>query len=342
MRVLASIRKVAMISPIPGADAIELLAMEGMGWQCVVRKGTFKPGDLCVFFEIDSLLPNIPQFSFFSKGQKLKKSIIDTGTEVEGYRLKSARLRGAFSQGLALPLSEFQGILPESCEIGTDVSALIGVYKYDPPVPVHLAGELKGAYPGLLAKTDEIRMQSDTSVLDKYRGQRFYCTSKLDGTSSTFFKYENEFGVCGHRWEYKENEKNTFWRLANKYNLKDKFPEGFAVQGEVAGESIQSNRIKLKGVDFYGFYVIDIKKNQYLKLDDMQHFLNDLGLKMVPVVNDNLILDHTVEELLKMADASSPLNPNEIQEGLVFRLYDSMDKVTFKVISNAYIDKWGL
>jgi hypothetical protein len=60
------------------------------------------------------------------------------------------------------------------------------------------------------------------------------------------------------------------------------------------------------------------------------------------LVDNNFILNHTVEELLKLADMSSPLNPDLPQEGLVFRLYDSPSKVSFKVISNNYLLKWGV
>ena len=51
-RKLATIRKVNEIKPIEGADMIELAIVDG--WQCVVKKGEFKPGDLGVYFEIDS------------------------------------------------------------------------------------------------------------------------------------------------------------------------------------------------------------------------------------------------------------------------------------------------
>jgi RNA ligase (TIGR02306 family) len=342
MRALASIERVATVSSIPEADTIEVITMESKGWKCVVKKGLLKPGDFCVYHEVDSLLPDKPQYSFLSRGSKLKKCIIENGTEVEGYRLKTVCLRGQISQGLALPLTDFAGIIPDTCEVGTDVTTLLGVNKFEPPIPIHLAGEMKGLYPGFLSKTDELRIQADTSILDKLRGKRLYATSKIDGTSSSFYKYENELGVCGHKWEFKENDKTIFWHLARMYNLKERFPDGYAAQGETAGESIQHNRIKLKGVDFYCFYVIDIKTGQYLKLDDMLHFLKEVGLKSVPVITDNFILDHTVDELLAMADAPSPLNPKEIQEGTVYRLYDSTEKVSFKVISNAYLIKWGL
>ena len=337
MRTLASIQRVEEILPIEGADSIEKIRIQG--WWCVSKKGEFKVQDPCLYFQIDSLLPNIPQFSFLLKGNSLKKSIIEDGKEVEGFRLKTIKLRGQISQGLALPLSSFPEIVVK--EIGADVTQQIGVYKFDPPIPVHLSGERKGLLPGIIPKTDEERIQTCTELLEKYRGQRFYITSKIDGTSSTFYK-DGELGVCGHNIEFKENDKTIFWRLAKQYDLQNKLPDGFAIQAETAGGGIQSNRIKLKGVDIYVFYVFDIKKWQYLKLDDMLLFVKELGLKTVPILDDNFILNHTCDEILKKADNPSPLNPLCLQEGIVFRLYDSLEKISFKAISNEYLLKWGL
>jgi RNA ligase (TIGR02306 family) len=337
MRKLASIQRIEEIQPIEGADNIEKIRIQG--WWCVSKKGEFKIHDLCMYFEIDSLLPNIPQFSFLSKGSTLKKSLIENGKEVEGFRLKTVKLRGQISQGLALPLSSFPEI--KNQEIGFDVSQQLEIHKYEPPIPVHLSGEVKGLFPGIIPKTDEERVQNCIELLEKYKGQRFYISSKLDGSSSTFFK-DDEFGVCGHNIEFKENDKTIFWKLAKQYDLKNRLPNGFAIQAETAGEGIQSNRLKLKGVDLYAFYVFDIKKWQYLKLDDMLLFIKDIGLKTVPILDDNFILNHTCEELLKMADGPSPLNPSCLQEGIVFRLYDSFEKISFKAVSNAYLLKWGL
>ena len=52
-RRLASIQRVLEIMPIENANAIELVRING--WQCVTKKGEFKPGDLGVFLEIDSI-----------------------------------------------------------------------------------------------------------------------------------------------------------------------------------------------------------------------------------------------------------------------------------------------
>ena len=61
-RKLASIQYIHDITPIEGADRIELAHV--LGWQCVVKKGEFKVGDRGVYFEIDSFLPVKEQFEF--------------------------------------------------------------------------------------------------------------------------------------------------------------------------------------------------------------------------------------------------------------------------------------
>ncbi len=84
MRQLVTIQKILKLEPIENADQIEKATI--LGWHLVVRKGDFKEGDLCVFFEIDSLLPMIPEFEFLAKGNKPKKSFTE-GKE----KLKLAR-----------------------------------------------------------------------------------------------------------------------------------------------------------------------------------------------------------------------------------------------------------
>jgi RNA ligase (TIGR02306 family) len=336
MRKLATVQQIEEIQPIENADAIEKARIKG--WWVVVKKDQFKIGDKCIYFEIDSLLPIIAQFSFLSNGQSLKKSIED-GKEITGFRLKTIRLRNQISQGLIMPLSEFPEVTV--LDIDTDVSELLNVFKYEPPIPIHLAGDVKNQFPGFLPKTDEERIQTCPEMLEKYKGCRFYMTSKVDGSSTTIFKHENEFGVCSRNLEMKENETNAYWKMVYRYNLKEKLPNGFAIQAELAGEGVQGNPHKLKGIDIYVFYVFDIIKYQYLKLNDMLMFVQDLGLRTVPIIDDNFILNHTCDEILAMANMNSPLNPNVIQEGIVFRLYDSTEKITFKSISNEYLLKYG-
>ena len=99
-RALATIDVITDLKPIEKADFLELATVRG--WMCVVKKDDFKVGDTCVYFEIDSLLPTEPQFQFLEKGSGLKICNID-GSERKGYRLKTIKLRGQISQGLAMP-----------------------------------------------------------------------------------------------------------------------------------------------------------------------------------------------------------------------------------------------
>jgi RNA ligase (TIGR02306 family) len=320
MRKLASVQVVEEIQAIPEATNIERIRVQG--WWCVALKNEFHVGDKCAYFQIDSLLPDISQFSFLAKGQSLKKSIIDGGKEVVGYRLKTAKKMGMISQGLALPLSSFPGVLDISMEPDTDVSGLLGVYLFEPPVPACLAGDVRGAFPGYIPKSDEERIQTLLDYLTEYRGQHFYSTVKVDGSSMTCYNYQGDFGVCSRNFNLHESEKNTFWRVANKYDLRTKIPEGYAMQGECAGEGINDNRHKLRGQDLY--------------------VCSQLGLKTVPVFDRDFVLEHTLEEILARSNGPCPLNPALLREGLVYRLKGAERKTTFKAISNEYLVKYGL
>ena len=98
MRKLASIQKIKEILPIEGADAIELAIVNG--WKVVVAKNVgHQVGDFVVYCEIDSFLPIEPEFEF------LRKSSYKKMGDQEGFRLRSAKIRGVVSQGLILPLS---------------------------------------------------------------------------------------------------------------------------------------------------------------------------------------------------------------------------------------------
>lgn len=87
MRKLASVQKILSVEPIPGADAIEKVRV--LGWSCVAKNGDFKVGDLCVYVEVDSILPDRPEFEFLRN----KK-----------FHIKCIRLRGQISMGIVLPI----------------------------------------------------------------------------------------------------------------------------------------------------------------------------------------------------------------------------------------------
>lgn len=98
LRRLVTLEEVADVQPIPDADAIERARVRG--WDVVVRKGEVHPGDVVLYFEIDAALPlEDPRFAFLEpRGRK----VLEDGTAV--HVLKTARLRGQYSQGLVIPM----------------------------------------------------------------------------------------------------------------------------------------------------------------------------------------------------------------------------------------------
>lgn len=340
MRKLATIEKIADIQPIPNAD--QIVAVKVREWWVVAKKDQFQIGSPCVFFEIDSFLPITPVFEFLLKGSKPKKMLVD-GAERDGIRLKTIKLRGQISQGLVLPIDSTL----ENHPIGTDVSEIIGVVKWEMPIPANLSGTVKGDFPSFIPKTDEIRVQNCAEILETHRGVVCYITSKLDGTSATFFKRNGEFGACSRNLDLKDTEGNTHWQIARQYQIAEKLPDGFAIQGEIVGHGIQDNPHKLAGQQFFAYNVFNIQKQKYLDYKDFVAFVHERGWNTVPVINDHFILEHNAESLLAMATAPCPLNRLTLQEGIVIRplveMTATIDRIlsrfSFKAISNEYLLK---
>lgn len=338
MRQLASIQKIAEIRQIEGADKIVKVRVKD--WWIVTQKDSFKEGDWCVFYEIDSFLPIEPLYNFLLKGSKPKKMLVD-GVEREGIRLKTIKLRGQLSQGLVLPLAEVLPTVNEKYDgpiEGLEVSELLNVIKYEAPIPADLQGKVLGSFPSFIPKTDEERIQNMAEVLCGW-----YVTEKLDGTSVTFYKHDGHFGVCSRNQELLETPGNTQWKIARELGLPDKLPDNFAVQGELVGEKIQGNPLKITGQKVYFFNAYNIATGAYLPYKDLIVFCVERNLTTVPVLDPDFNLPKTTEELLKCADGKSQINPEVLREGIVVRpkaeLTYKGQRLSFKAISNEYLLK---
>jgi len=342
-RKLASIRVVSDIQPIEGADAIELATVDG--WKVVVAKNVeHQIGNKVVYCEIDSFLPIEPEFEFLRKSSFKKMGV------EEGFRLKTVRLRNTLSQGLLIPLDDAIEVMKrrngevytEMLEIGMDVAELLGIQKYEPPIPAELAGKVKGLFPSFLRKTDEERVQNLKTEYEELKNsdKTFYVTEKLDGSSATFYIRDNVFGVCSRNLELAETEGNTFWKVARELDLENgmrEFGGNFSLQGELVGPGIQGNPYKLNKPTVKFFNVFDIDMGEYLPLDKFKFIVEHLGLETVPILDENFKLPGTIEELISYADGKSILNPNFDREGVVIRSLDR--NISFKAISNKFLLK---
>lgn len=217
-RALAHIEKIAWTKPIEGADNIELVGI--LGWQCIAKKGEFQVGDPCVYFEIDSKVPEEPVFEFLRprnfciKTMKLSKFKDEYGNEI-------------ISQGLAVPLSKLDSLKKYSGE-GIDVTEILGVvysnpddnirkgdadapavasmtarherifknpfvkqlmrYKLFRKIMLAIFGKKKDKplqFPSWIKKTDEERIENKPQYLDDTKTV-WIMSEKIDGTSTTF------------------------------------------------------------------------------------------------------------------------------------------------------------
>jgi RNA ligase (TIGR02306 family) len=333
MRKLATVRKIDELNPIEGADKIEVATVGG--WKVVCQKGLYNVGDLAVYFEIDSFIPNTVA-PFLTKPEHFPKVF----EGVEGERLKTVRLRGQLSQGLLMPLAEACKNIDSELFEGLDVTFPLGVLKWEKPIPAQLAGFSRGNFPSLVPKTDQERVQNLKNELISARDRMFEVTEKLEGSSMTCYLIDGEFGVCSRNMNLKETEGNSFWRTARADDVENKMRsvlgDNFAVQGELIGEGIQGNIYKLSGTSFRVFDIYDIKSGEYINPRQREQLVFTMGLTHVPVLDDAYVMSHNIDELLALAEGKSRIGDTE-REGLVFKQIDG--GMTFKAISNKYLLK---
>lgn len=341
MRKLASIQKVLSIAPIEGADNIEVARV--LGWYLVVKKGDFQVGDIAVYIEIDSILSDRPEFEFMKP---------------RGMRVKTIKLRGQVSQGLLFPIS----ILPEKDSAvnfieDQDVTEALGIIQFEAPVPAELAGKMKGSFPSFIPKTDETRVQILHRVVEKYAGEEFYATEKIDGSSATFYLNDGVFGVCSRNIDLLEDSINSFWRYAREYNIEERMRSvsnfnNWALQGELFGEGIQGNKLQIKGQHVRFFNVFNIDDFEYLDFEDFEELISGMKLPTVPILM-NFSLPTDIDTIVELSKIKSQINTEVWAEGIVLRpVKETLDlaisngrftnaRVSFKAINPNWLLKYG-
>ncbi len=332
MRKLATIRRIEAIDPIPGADAIEVATVGG--WKVVVKKGEFWVDSMAVYLEVDSWVPNTLA-PFLTKAGHHPKVF----EGIEGERLKTVKLRGQLSQGLLLPstVAFDQDVIPLE---GEDVTELLGIVKWERPVPAQLAGLVKGNFPTLIPKTDQERVQNLSKEIAACQGMRFEVTEKLEGSSMTCYLIDGEFGVCSRNLDLKRDENNSFWAVAIRDGIEEKLRahgRQIAIQGELIGPGIQDNIYRLSKPEYRVFDIYDIVAGEYMNPHDRRVLVEQLGLTHVPVLETEFVLDIAVDGLITKADGKSVMGDitGPLREGIVFKQVDG--GMTFKAISNRYL-----
>lgn len=281
-RALAHVEKIIDIQPIEGADNIEVATI--LGWKVVIaKKDGFKIGDKVVYIEIDSKVPERPEFEFLRDRK---------------FRVRTIRLRGQYSQGLIMPLSILPGV---SYEEGQDVTQELGIKYYveednarkaDGPskdakyrsmcdrkkklfkkpffkwvlkhrwgrkVLFVFFGKKKDKPKGFptkfdfIHKTDETRIENLPHLLGYPRP--LIVTEKLDGTSSTYIlerlrsRDKFEFYVTSRNVRQLNDEQdcyhkyNIYWAMAKKYDIEKHLKEYLMNNPELTYVCIQGESV---------------------------------------------------------------------------------------------------
>jgi RNA ligase (TIGR02306 family) len=340
-RKLASIRRIKDIQPIEGADEIELAFVDG--WTVVVRKNEVSVGDLVVYLEIDSWVPH-ELAPFLSKDREPK---LFNG--IPGERLKTVKLRGQISQGLILPIVDrvdedyfITGYYQEDgigtmvlVKEGDDVTEALHIQKWEPPIPLSLRGEMRGLFPThLVPKTDQERIQNCFEDLVDCDDD-WEVSVKLDGSSITIFRHDDELRVCSRNIELKTTaESNIFVQQANK--IGERIPNFIAIQGELMGPGIQGNRERFSEHQLFVYDIFDISQQKYLSSDERLEFCARLGLQHVPIIERSSKMPDSVASALTLADGKSIRAA--VREGIVFKSIQNPER-SFKAISNKFLLK---
>lgn len=372
-RKLASLKVVQEVTPIEKADSLELVRVGG--WKCVAKIGEFKPGDVAVYFEVDSLLPlDNPIFAFLAGRNEY------TVEEKQYSRLRTMKMRGQLSQGLAVPLDGFQFaeelsdlIADEVLDLGItnntfiefgqdaldkfDLTEKLGVLKYEKPSKGEFVGTKTGAsnpFPHFIPKTDQERVQN-VNLKRALDGLTFEQTMKMEGSSITVWANEDGVGVASRNLTVQEpaffihDPDNSFTRAVVMHNVDVKLLAYYArtgrkiaLQGELMGPGIQGNIEQFEDLHIFFFDVFDLDRMNYLLPVERRVVIDELGLTHAPVMNTMVTFPEgvTVDQILVMAEGPSLVAKQ--REGVVFKANQPnkyQEVFSFKAINNKYLLK---
>jgi RNA ligase (TIGR02306 family) len=252
--------------------------------------------------------------------------------EKRGWRVRMCRFKGAPSEVLILkPPQALHG------GVGLDITMPLGVRKYYKPVPVNLEGKVIGDFPSFIPKTDEPNYQRVQKQIDMLIGHPYYITEKCDGSSTTAYKQDGELYVASRNWMLAYDENNGYWKVAEKYNLRELLPEGVALQWETCGPKIQRNNHKLKEVDGYAFSAYYITHKRYLDYDEFIKLCDHLKFPRARRIQEGSSFDGNMNQMRILSE--DQYENGHIREGIVIRSQSNLlghQPISFKVINLEY------
>lgn len=338
-RKMASVRRIDKLVAIPGADKIETAWIGG--WPVVVKKGEFAQGDLAVYFEIDSWVPNKVAPFLTKEGYEPKLF-----NDVPGERLKTIKLRKQLSQGLLLPvqiLEATHGL--KYLEEGLDVTEALGVQKWEVPekTPNMPQGQKTRSFPYFIRKTDQERVQNYGHMIAENLDTEFEVTVKKDGSSITVFRVnpdsqyyddarkmargklnlwqrfihwgadlfngkEPVYGICSRNVLLPFEGDSNFHKAAKKLlpYMADYNEGSVAIQAELVAPDIQGNYEKVSGVEVHIFDVFDIDRQKYKTPRERMSYL-DVMFAPTRTPHATVVDKGTLRNILQLKEGEDPV-----------------------------------
>lgn len=309
---IVEICKIESVESHPNADRLEIAHVKG--WQCVVPKGMYVPGDLCVYIPPDAILEGRVARHLGVEGylKHLPKDAF--GNRPDAKRVSVAKLRGVPSYGLVISTDEIpQGLVP--IEEGWDVAEVLAITKYDPPEPSE-DGEAEKEHPLFFKYTDIENIKNYPHIFEE--GEPVIFTEKIHGTNVRlgYIRYvqddqgygsEREWMAGSHsirrKYMTKEGRVSDYWKCFEYEGVREmmemlalRTTDQVMVFGELYGGGVQDLWYG-HSAGYKSFAVFDIAiGGKYLDYDSMIYFCNEYNVKTVPLLYRGPFSMNMVEE----------------------------------------------
>lgn len=317
--------KIKSVEAHPNADRLDIVTV--LGYTVVTAKGQYQVGDLAAYFPLDSVLP---------------EELIDN-LGVRPYykgKLKAAKLRGIFSEGLLAPLDETYTLFGDMSE-GADLTDLFGVTKWEPPViPTKALGGCAEAPIGEFKFPSPEHWKRYSYYLEP--GELVGITEKIHGTNFSIKVDEDGTNHVGsHNFFWRMDTNNVYTRAHREFPELQCLPPNTQVFGEIYGVQDLKYGLKAGAID-YAVFAVKVD-GVYLDFHSARAWCYDYGLKAVPL----LYVGAYDPDVVRSFNNKTSTLANHIMEGVVVQpLVERYEprlggRLVLKFISDSYLLRKG-
>lgn len=311
--------KIATVCHHPNADKLDLCTLEGMLFQFVTGKDTYKVGDEVLYFPVDSILPVDVQQLLGVEGKLSGK---------DRNRIRTVKLRGEISQGIVCPYKDALEKYPELPQVmnNSNISTYLGITKYEPEEQLTKSARLVGL-PSFLSKYDIEGADRYPPVLDELRKNDVFITEKLEGSNFSISLDKDQLSVNQRNHSIVEIEGYThsFWDVVRAFDMEkwlvplqvDLDTHQITLYGEFIGPGMQGNIYKLNKHEVRFF---DIKTNKgWLSAQEFHFWCDKLGIPTVPLLHEGKLDDFLNGKTVQEASNGVSKLRDTKREGIVIK-----------------------